>query len=167
MVDFEKEDLVFCVDKRNTKIEENEKGVANHAEDELFFINKATGKEYKLIADYDCPLLTDEKEYLFFGIGNYYKIIGKFRVEERLDDNEENKEEIKTKIETWKKFFENRKDIFLNQSFDECWKYLLDFERGNYWTYGKEAILYQVNKDTYILEITGDYGGRKFWLSNK
>ena len=166
MVDFEKEDLIFC-GKKSTKIEENEKGVANHVEDELFFINKSTSKEYKLIADYDCPLLTDEKEYLFFGIGNHYKIIGKFRVEERLDDNEENKEEIKTKIETWKKFFENRKEIFLNQSFDECWKYLLDFERGNYWTYGKGVILYQVSEDTYILEITGDYGDRKFWLSNK
>ena len=62
MVDFKKEDLIFCVDKRNTKIEENEIGVANHVEDELFFINKATGKEYKLIADYDCPILTDGKD---------------------------------------------------------------------------------------------------------
>ena len=167
MVDFKKEDLVFCIGKRNTKTEENEKGVANHVEDELFFINKATGKEYKLIADYDCPLLTGGKDYLFFVIKNYYKIIDKFRVEERLADNEENKEGIKTKIEAWKKIFENRKEIFLNQSFDECWKYLLDFERENYWTYGKEVILYQVNEDTYILEITGDYGGRKFWLSNK
>ena len=166
MVDFKKEDLIFC-GKKNTKIEENETGVANHVEDELFFINKATGKEYKLIADYDCPLLTDYKDYLFFGIENYYQIIDEFRVEERLADNEKNKEGIKTKIEAWKKIFENRKEIFLNQSFNECWKYLLDFERGNYWTYGKEVILYQANEDTYILEITGDYGGRKFWLSNK
>ena len=136
-------------------------------EDELFFINKATGKEYKLIADFDTPLLADNKECLFFAIENYYKKIDEFRIEEKLEDNEENKEEIKLKIETWKKLFENRKEIFLNQSFDECWKYLLDFENGNYWTYGKEVILYQVDDDTYILEVTGDYGHRKFWLSNK
>ena len=167
MVDFKKEDLIFCANKRNTKIEENEKGVANHVEDELFFINRSTNKEYKLISDYDCPLLADGKDYLFFGIENYYKIIDEFRIEENFSENENSKEEIKTKIETWKKLFENRKEIFLNQSFDECWKYLLDFERNNYWTYGKDVILYQVDEDTYILEITGDYGGRKFWLSNK
>ena len=166
MVDFKKEDLIFC-GKKNTKIEENEKGVANHVEDELFFINKSTNKEYKLISDYDCALLTDNKDYLFFVIGNYYKKIGEFRVEEKLEDNEENKEEIKTKIEAWGKSFKNRKEIFLNQSFDECWKYLLDFERGNYWTYGKDVVLYQVNETTYILEVNGDYGDRKFWLSNK
>ena len=167
MVDFKKEDLVFCIDKRNTKIEENEIGVANHIEDELFFINKSTGTEYKLISDYDCGFLKNDTEYLFFGIENYYKTIDEFRIEEKLDDNEKNKEEIKTKIETWRKLFENRKDIFLNQSFDECWKYLLDFERGNYWTYGKDVTLYQVDEEIYILEIAGDYGHCKFWLSNK
>ena len=112
MVDFKKEDLIFCVGKRNTKIEENEKGVANHVEDELFFINKATGKEYKLIADFDTPLLADNKECLFFAIENYYKKIDEFRIEEKLEDNEENKKEIKLKIETWKKLFENRKKYF-------------------------------------------------------
>lgn len=167
MVDFKKEDLVFCVDKRNTKIEENEIGVANHVEDELFFINKATGKEYKLIADFDTPLLADNKECLFFAIENYYKKIDEFRIEENFSENEENKEEIKLKIETWRKLFENRKEIFLNQNFESCWKYLLDFDGKNYHTYWKEAFLYEVDEETYIFEITGDYGGRTFWLSNK
>ena len=167
MVDFKKEDLIFCVGKRNTKTEENEKGVANHVEDELFFVNKSTGKEYKLIADYDCPLLANNKECLFFAIENYYKKIDEFRIEEELKENEKNKDKIKDKIETWKKLFKNRKEVFLNQSFDDCWKYLLDFDGKNYHTYGKEAFLYEVDEETYIIEITGDYGDRKFWLSNK
>lgn len=169
-----KENFIFNPNKKITKNNGN-----FDVEDELYFYCKTDKKDYPLIDYYGDTTLGGDDDLLWIDLEAYLEEIDSFYIlskseerdfkkdEKKWNEYKKQKIEINKKIKNWKKFFENRKEIFLNQNIRDCWKYLLDYQNRTCRQYGVTVVLYKTEDGTYIIEQRRCHGESVSWLSSE